>query len=295
MIARPIVLVLVLVSVVLLGAVAQDPQPTPAGSTQAPAQPTAESAVRVALREIQRTMVLGGRAEAEQVAPRLRELDRQPMSKGERDSWLRVARDVAVRTGDLAWLRSLRDAELAFGTELSHAVMLANAQLAHANLDGAQATLRGLGELDRANEREKRRVFALQARVAQLQQDHRAERAAVEQLVDHLYMWPRQRCQECHASEKAPNEVTSLPVSTLWFGERFVLLMQKQGDAEDVRATAAQDLKLDPTDDEARIRLAFALRALGREDEAMARFRELPWASFPDRPGTKARQLATYP
>lgn len=270
----------------------QDPKPAPA-----PAAPVAAPAdpFREELSAIRRTMLAGGRPEAAAVAERVRAMGRAKLSTDDREAWVRVARDVALRLGDRRWLEQLRDVELSFGTELSYAVLLANAQLSHANLQGAKATLDALGDVNGANEREKRRVFALRARVAELEGDVAAERAAVEDLVDHLFLWPRRKCQECHATTKEPDVVTTLPIASLWFGERFVELMKKQGDAEAVLKAAEAALSQDGKDDDARIRAAFALRALGREDAAMARFAELPWALVPGRAERKPRQFATYP
>lgn len=272
----------------------QDPRPA-ATPTPAPATATAETAWKDELAAIRRSMLAGGRAEAAAAAPRVRALGAGSLSTADREAWVRVARDVALRLGDRKWLEELRDVELSFGTELSYAVMLANAQLSHANLTGAKATLDALGDVHGANEREKRRVFALRARVAELDGDVAGERAAVEDLVDHLFLWPRQKCQECHATTKEPDVVTTLPIASLWFGERFVALMQQQGDAAAVLQAAEAELAKDGKDDDARIRAAFALRALGREDAAMARFAELPWALLPGRAERKPRQFATYP
>lgn len=272
----------------------QDPRPA-ATPTPAPATVTAETAWKDELAAIRRSMLAGGRAEAAAAAPRVRALGAGSLSTADREAWVRVARDVALRLGDRKWLEELRDVELSFGTELSYAVMLANAQLSHANLTGAKATLDALGDVHGANEREKRRVFALRARVAELEGDVAGERAAVEDLVDHLFLWPRQKCQECHATTKEPDVVTTLPIASLWFGERFVALMQQQGDAAAVLQAAEAELAKDGKDDDARIRAAFALRALGREDAAIARFAELPWALLPGRAERKPRQFATYP
>ncbi|MFN9333789.1 MAG: hypothetical protein ACK6D1_14460 [Planctomycetota bacterium] len=272
----------------------QDPRPA-ATPTPAPATVTAETAWKDELAAIRRSMLAGGRAEAAAAAPRVRALGAGSLSTADREAWVRVARDAALRLGDRKWLEELRDVELSFGTELSYAVMLANAQLSHANLTGAKATLDALGDVHGANEREKRRVFALRARVAELEGDVAGERAAVEDLVDHLFLWPRQKCQECHATTKEPDVVTTLPIASLWFGERFVALMQQQGDAAAVLQAAEAELAKDGKDDDARIRAAFALRALGREDAAMARFAELPWALLPGRAERKPRQVATYP
>ncbi|MFN9277632.1 MAG: hypothetical protein ACK6D2_18080 [Planctomycetota bacterium] len=272
----------------------QDPRPA-ATPTPAPATVPAETAWQDELAAIRRSMLAGGRAEAAAAAPRVRALGAGSLSTADREAWVRVARDVALRLGDRKWLEELRDVELSFGTELSYAVMLANAQLSHANLTGAKATLDALGDVHGANEREKRRVFALRARVAELEGDVAGERAAVEDLVDHLFLWPRQKCQECHATTKEPDVVTTLPIASLWFGERFVALMQLQGDAAAVLQAAEAELAKDGKDDDARIRAAYARRALGRADAALARVAELPWALLPGRAERKPRQFATYP
>ena len=286
---------LALVAVAAATALApQDPRPAAPATLPAPAA-TAGNAWKDELAAIRRSMLAGGRAEAAAAAPRVRALGAGSLSTAEREAWVRVARDVALRLGDRKWLEELRDVELSFGTELSYAVMLANAQLSHANLTGAKATLDALGDVHGANEREKRRVFALRARVAELEGDVAGERAAVEDLVDHLFLWPRQKCQECHATTKEPDVVTTLPIASLWFGECFVELMKQQGDAAAVLQAAEAELATDGKDDDARIRAAFALRALGREDAAMARFAELPWALLPGRAERKPRQFATYP
>jgi hypothetical protein len=273
--------------------------PAAAADTATPAAKTADAPAANAWKDelaaIRRSMLAGGRPEAAAAAPKVRALGAGDLSAADREAWVRVARDVALRLGDRKWLEELRDVELSFGTELSYAVMLANAQVSHANLKGAKATLDGLGDVHGANEREKRRVFALRARVAELDGDVAAERAAVEDLVDHLFLWPRQKCQECHATTKEPDVVTTLPIASLWFGDRFVELMKRQGDAAAVLAAAEAELAKDGKDDDARIRAAFALRALGREDAAMDRFAELPWALVPGRSERKPRQFATYP
>ena len=274
----------------------QDPRPaTPLAPTKNGGTAGEGTPFRDELAAIRRRMLAGGRSEAAEVAARVRALGAGKLSTEDREAWVRVARDVALRLGDRTWLESLKDVELSFGTELSYAVMLANAQLSHANLAGAKATLAALGDVHGANEREKRRVFALRARTAELDGDVAAARAAVEDLVDHLFLWPRRKCQECHATTKEPDVVTTLPIAQLWFGERFVELMKQQGDAKAVLAAAEAELAKDPKDDDARIRAAYALRALGQEEAAMARFAELPWALLPGREERKPRQFATYP
>ncbi|MBZ0153078.1 MAG: hypothetical protein K8J09_16265, partial [Planctomycetes bacterium] len=176
-----------------------------------------------------------------------------------------------------------------------YALMLARSQLEHADLDAATTTLDRAGDVDGANERDKRRAYALRARIAELRGDAAAERRAIEDIVDHLYLWPMRRCRECHSSTKTPAVVTGLPLRESWIGDRYVRLLQQNGDAEAVRARSAATLAKDPQDDDARIHLAFALRALGRSADADEVLRALPWVVFPDRDLPKPRQFMTYP
>ena len=128
--------------------------------------------------------------------------------------------------------------------------------------------------------REQRRAHALRARIAQLKGNLKEERASIESIVDHLPSWPDQMCQSCHSSFTEKTKMTGLPIKKLWFGERFVALMKKQGDAEVVRAELAAQLKQDHRNDRARIREAFALQALGRPAEADKLFQEIPGRKF---------------
>lgn len=288
-----------LLSLPVLGAMRQEPQtqvlPPQDPQGQAEAKPDPRTPLQQALSEIRKVLLLGGRAEAEQVAGRVRELGRGALEERERESWVRVAREVALRLGDRAWLEELRLVPDGFASEANYVLLLAKSQLEHANLGGARRTLDLLGDLEELNPRDSRRAQALRARVAQLAGDGVAERTNVRELIGHLDQWPRQGCQICHAQTKQPDVVTSLAIDRLWFGERYVAHLREDGTAAAVRADCERRLAARATDDDARIHLAFALRALGDEAGAQARFAELPWAALADRPGTKPMQMASYP
>ncbi|MEZ6037274.1 MAG: hypothetical protein R3F29_07320 [Planctomycetota bacterium] len=247
------------------------------------------------LRAIRSSLLNSDRAAVVAAVARVRALESRIPDDDARADWTRLARLVAIRVGDRQWLETLREDHDLTRTEIGYAVMLARSQVEHANLEEAQRTLAQLGNIDGENEREKRRVYALRARVAELQGDVAGERHHIEDIVDHLHMWPRQRCQECHAPSKQPDVVAGFDLRGSWIGERYVALMKQQGDAEQVRAGAAADLTADPDDDDARIHLAFALRALGRDAEAEPLFEALPWVILPGRELPKPRQMATYP
>jgi hypothetical protein len=244
---------------------------------------------------IRKTLLTGGRPEADKVTPDLKRIGKLDLSRADRESWVRVARDAALRRGDRAWLESLRDVPDTFGLDSIYTVLLAYGQLAKADLKQARATLDGLGDPDALNEREKRRVDSIRARIAQLEGKAAEERACVERLVDHLYLWPKQMCQTCHNNVQEPKAMTGLPVTNLWFGERFVELLREKGDAGQVKAAAEKALAAAPGSEKARVRLGFALRALGQDADAEAEFRKLPWAEFPDRQLKKPRMMTAFP
>ncbi|MFO0938281.1 MAG: hypothetical protein U0798_17385 [Gemmataceae bacterium] len=247
------------------------------------------------LASIRKTLFTGGKAEADRVAPQLKQIGKQELSKTDRETWVRIAREAAIRQGDRAWLESLQNVQDSFATDMIYTVLLASGQLSKAEFEQAKKTLSTLSETEEINEREKRRILSIRARIAQLEGNEKAEREHVNQLIDHLYLWTKPVCQSCHSNMQDPKAMTEMPITNLWFGERFVELMRKQGDAEVVRKAAEAKLKNTPTDEKARIRLAFALKALNQDDEAEKQFRTLPWASFPDRTLKKPRMMTTFP
>lgn len=217
------------------------------------------------------------------------------LSKSDRETWLHLSRDVAIRQGDRAALEALRDVPDSFGQDVIYTVLLAYGHLGKGDLKKAKATLDALGDMKGVNEREKRRADSIRARVAQLEVKPDEERKHVEKLVDHLAYWISAKCQSCHNSPQDPKAMTSLPVTNLWFGERYVELLRQQGDAEKVKAEAEAALKKSADDEEARVRLGFALKALKKDAEAEAEFRKLPWADFPGRDLKKPRMMTTFP
>lgn len=286
----PAAVIALLSGAMLATPVHQDPAPAAATTKTAPQK----SEVQVALDDIRKILLTGGRAHAEQVAPRLRELGTQKLETRDRESWLRLARDAALRLGDRKWLESLREIGDSFSNEVMYGILLAMGRLERADLAGARAMLDQI-DLDGINPREERRALAIRARIAQLEGKVEEEREQIERLLDHLPSWPTQKCQSCHGPVKDEKPLSTLPIAELWFGERYVELMRQQGDADAVRKAAAERLEAAPDDDDARIRLAFALQALGQAEAATARFRELPWAAFPDRTIAKPRMMTSFP
>lgn len=247
------------------------------------------------LDEIGRILQTGGQAQAQTVAARLRELGARHLSDDDQSTWIRLARTAAIRLGDIAWLRELSTVEDAFSLDLIYTVLLADGQLLQADLEGAARTLDRAEQFTPINIRENRRIWALRARIAELNHDPNTERVYIDRIIDHLGDWRSPLCQSCHGPVTEPKTLASLPINRLWTGERYVELLQQQQDAAAVRKTAEDRLAVNPADDDARIHLAFALRAQGDHDGAEAEFKKLEWADYPDRPLAKPRMMTSFP
>jgi hypothetical protein len=267
----------------------------PIGAAQPDDATKPESANMQALTAIDKAINLGGKAECEQAAIKLRELGTRDLTQTERETWLRLSRDTAIRNADLKTLQALKEIPDSFSLDSIYTVLLAYGKLAKADVAGATAQLDCLHDLHNINPREERRIYALRARIAQVRGNLPEERANIEKMVDHLPHWPQPMCQTCHSSFTEKTKMTGLPIQKLWFGERFVELMKQQGDAEVVRAEAAAQLKQFPKNDRARIREAFALQALGRPTEADKLFHELTWADFPERNLARPHMMTAFP
>lgn len=242
-----------------------------------------------------RGLLSGGEWGLEPAAQLLKDLGRRDLETADREDWLRLARTAALRRGDRAWLESLRGVPDRFSLVMIQQILQASASLAAADFPKARGLIEQLGDPEEMNEREKRRCYSILARLEQLEGDREAERRHIDKLVDHLHHWPRPICQSCHATLSEPGKLVHLDLEGMWFGARFVELMRERGDAEAIRSDSASRIAKRPRDDRARIRLAYALRALGREEEALAQFRAIPWAEAPDRPASKPRMITPFP
>lgn len=242
-----------------------------------------------------RQLLSEGEGGLEAAARLLEDLGRRDLEVGDREDWLRLARTAALRQGDRARLESLRAVPDRFALVMIQQILQASASLAAADFPRARALIEQLGDPEEMNEREKRRCYSILARLEQLEGDRGAERRHIDKLVDHLHHWPRPICQSCHATLAEPERLVHLDLASVWFGDRFVELMREQGDAEEIRSKSAARLVKRPRDDQARIRLAYALRALGREEEALVHFRAIPWAEIPGQPANKPRMITPFP
>jgi len=225
----------------------------------------------------------------------LRAMHPDEMNDVDRATWVRLSREAAVRMGDRDWLLALKGKEDPFSQVVLYRVLLAGAHINEGDFAAARAEFSRIRNLERANTRDQRRYWALQARLNQLEGKEVNERDAIEHIVNELGKWTSEDCQSCHEDLKSPGKIPLLDVQNLWFTKRYVELMQKQGDAENVRQAAEKKLAANPVDDNARIHLAFALVALGKTEVATARLREISWVAFPDRTGSGPRMMFAWP
>ena len=210
--------------------------------------------------------------------------------------WRTLAVIVALRTGDSAWLSELTtDPE--YNAKSIELVTTTAAQLLRdGRREQTRAVLASIKEPEKLDEVPRRRYLEMLARLEQLDKNGKEERKYVNQLVSFASAWSNEVCQGCHANPtKQGDAVTTLNLSTLWFGERYVTLMQQQGDAKTVLAEAQKALAQNPCDNASRLKLAYALRATGQEAKAQDTFRTFPWAEMPDRPKRPPLRFAIFP
>jgi hypothetical protein len=84
-------------------------------------------------------------------------------------------------------------------------------------------------------------------------------------------------------------------VRSWWPGQRFAALLAQSGDAKRVRRESEVRLAKNPKDEQARLRLAYALRAEGDEAGCDRELRKISWAAFPDRPYKAPIDVMTFP
>ncbi|RYZ92403.1 MAG: tetratricopeptide repeat protein, partial [Proteobacteria bacterium] len=79
-----------------------------------------------------------------------------------------------------------------------------------------------------------------------------------------------------------------------WVGQRFATLV-KGKDAERIVTEETARLAKNPSNNQARLRLAYALRSQGKDAEAEKTLRAIPWTEFADREKRPPLRLATFP
>jgi hypothetical protein len=263
-------------------------QPTPGGQSASTQQPVPNKDRLTEVRKLARTdPAAAGKA--------LRSMDHASLESKDEDTWYDIARSVALRTGDKDWLLSLQDHRSEFSDVYVYRVLLAGGMLEEGRIAEAKAELAKIDDLDSVNVRDRRRAYALQARMAWLEGDAAAERVAVESVVHELQYWGARSCQGCHDDSKYPNQAPLLDVRQTWYAQRLTALMKQQGDATKVKEKAEASLASDPESVDDLLHLAYASMALGKEDEADAVFARIPWVKLPVREGGTPRMMTPYP
>lgn len=233
--------------------------------------------------------------EPEKAAGLLKALDVSTMNSETARRFRLYARDAAVRTGDRAWLEKVNDTPDRTAFADGYTILTAWSFLKAADFPTTRFYLGLIKNFKELNEREKRRVLAIRARLEQLDGTPVTERAQVDQLMAYVGRWASPTCMACHANEKQPGETASLDVNNWWGAQRYVALMKTMGDAPAVRDQARARLQTHPDDEAAKLRLAFALRAMGDEAGAIQGLREISWAEFPDREKVAPKDIIIFP
>lgn len=235
------------------------------------------------------------RSDAAGVARALKSVDLTTAAETDRLTWLRLARDTAVRLGDAVWLQELKSHEDPFSEVFLYGVLLAGGYVAEGDLAAAKRELARIEDVDRVNDRDKRRYFALQARIAQLEGDATAETVALSKIVEELQYWPRKSCQGCHDDPKDRTVPPLLPVLDTWFAERLVGHLRGAEDLPQQIDELRSEVEAEPKDPGHRIELALRLLARGERAQAEAALQPIPWVLLPGREGGKPRMMTVYP
>ena len=262
--------------------------------TLAMAQEQPGDTVKQKFEEIRRLDLSGTRQDSLKAVALLKEIKASKLDFNQHDDWVRYSRDFAIRLGDMAWLKELSKEESLFPSDLVYTVMLAYGKLTKADISGAERLIAGINT-DEINLRDARRIYALKVRIAELKKDSKSERKFIEKMIEHLPSWPGEHCQSCHDSPKEKGKVTSLPLKSLWFGQRYTELLRLGGEAEAVRQKSEHELRSHPSDDLSKIRLGYALRALGKDADSEAIFDSIPYCESSQNSAPKARMFFAFP
>lgn len=250
--------------------------------------------IQAKLDEVQKLELYGGKAESQRAAKILKSLKNEKMDFDQRDSWVRASRDIAIRLADLEWLKELGKEESMFSSDLVYTVLLSYGKLTKGDLRGAEKLIDPIDPND-INLRDARRIYALRVRLAQLKKDRKSERIYIEKMIEHLPSWPGNHCQSCHDNPREKDKVSSLPLKNLWFGERYSEILSESGEASKVKQTSEEVLAKNPEDDLAKIRLSYALRALGKNKESEAVLDSISYCESPKNNLPKARMFFAFP
>lgn len=230
----------------------------------------------------------------EEAARLLKAIDVKTLSVTDQSRYRRLSSLVALRVGDKAWLEAVVRDPAYSSNSLELLTVTAARLLQDGRFEETRAVLNVIPEPTLLSEVPRRRYLTLRAKLALFDGDAAAERGYIAKIVESTGDWSKPHCQACHANpRKFGEQVTTFDANRWWVGQRFTVLVQK--DAETIVSGARKRLAANPQDEAARLRLAYALRALNKTAEATQTLRELPWVEFEDREKRPPLRFTTFP
>lgn len=274
-------LAVLLAAAVPSSSTADDAAPAPAGARS--------------LKDRLETIRRDSRKDFAKTAADLRALADEPMDAETRATWVRLSRVAALRTGDAALLKALAGAHDPFSTLAQGRLIVANGLIEIGDFAGADAELGRIDDLDHLNTRDRRRYFTLKARIAQLTGREDDEFAALGIVMREVPHWPSADCQGCHGDLKNPTVLPHLDPRRLWFTDRYVELLRRQGRGTALARETEARLAKDPNDLEARVLRFAALSALGSSADADKAIEGIEWLARQPEGTPSPRMIFAWP
>lgn len=264
-----------------------------AGSTAAMSQSADKPlpSLKERLEEIRRD----SRRDVGRTAEALHALASEPMNAEDRASWIRLSRVSAIRTGDAALLKDLAAFRDPFSTIAQGRLIVANGRVEVGDFVEAEAELARIEDFDHLDTRDRRRYWALMAKIGQLTGNEEKEISALAKIVAELPHWPSADCQGCHSDPKSPTAVPALDFRRFWFTERYVELLGKNGRAAALRRDSEARLAANAGDLDARFQLFAALSAQGAGTDADKVLDGVEWAMRRGEEYVPPRAIFTWP
>ncbi len=227
----------------------------------------------------------------------LKEIDPRTLPAAQVNRYFLSATRAALRVGDREWLTKLAKEEPALQESADNLLILAAMRaMLTADFKAARRTLEQIPDPDSMAETPRRRFWQLSQKLEQMDNNPKAERVYADKMVTFVAAWPSEGCQSCHANpRKYGKDVTTLDLKNIWFGERYSTLLKVMGDAATVRDEAKKTLEKNNADEVARIKLAYAMRALGDDAGSEQELRKIPWSQWDDREVKTPMRFGQFP
>lgn len=227
----------------------------------------------------------------------LKEIDPRALPAAQVNRYFLSATRAALRVGDREWLSKLAKEQPSLQESADNLLLLAAMRaMLTADFKAARRTLEQIPNPDSMAETPRRRYWQLSQKLEQMDNNPKAERVFADKMVTFVAAWPTEGCQSCHANpKKYGKDVTTLDLKNIWFGERYSALLKIMGDAAAVRDEAQKSLAKNANDEAARIKLAYALRALGDAAGSEQELRKIPWSQWPDREVKTPMRFGQFP